>query len=63
MPVSHVGFYYMLMKWSIFEKNREQLQEVLAVAQQALEEWGMQLGIPKTKFMQLGRATGPNQPL
>ena len=47
----------------IFEKDWEQLQEELAVVQQALEEWGMQMSIPKTKFMQLGRATGPNQPL
>ena len=46
----------------IFEKNREQLQAVLAVVQQALEEWGMQMSIPKTKFMQIGRAQGPNQP-
>ena len=47
----------------LLEKNWEQLQEVLAVMQQALEEWGMQMSVPKTKFMQLGRATGPNQPL
>ena len=36
---------------------------MLAVVQQALEEWGMQMSIPKTKFMQLGRTTGPNQSL
>ena len=36
---------------------------MLAVVQQALEEWGMQMSIPKTKFMQIGRAQGPNQPL
>ena len=51
----------------VFKKNREQLQEVpqavLAVVQQALEEWRMQMIIPKTKFLQLGRATGPHQPL
>ena len=43
----------------LLEKNWEQLQEVLAVMQQALEEWGMQMSVPKTKFMQLGRGHRP----
>ena len=47
----------------IFEKNREQLQAVLAAVQQALEEWGMQMSILKTKSMHPGRTESPEQPL
>ena len=43
-----------------FEKNCEQLLAVLAVLQQASEEGGMQESIPKTNFMQRGRAQSPN---
>ena len=50
MAASHAGFYHMQMIWSS-EKTREQLQAVHAVVQQALEEWGMQRRISKTKYM------------
>ena len=47
----------------IFEKNHEQLQAVLAVVQKVFKAWGMQMSIPETKSMQLGRAQSPEQPL
>ena len=46
----------------IFEKNREQMQAVLAVVHQALEDWGMQISISKTKYLQCGRAQHSGEP-
>ena len=34
----------------IFEKSRDQMRAVLAVVHQALEDWGMQMSISKTKY-------------
>ena len=35
----------------IFEKNRGQLQAIIASVYQALQDWGMQMSIPKTKYL------------
>ena len=47
----------------IFEKNREQMQAVLAVVHQALEDWGMQMSISKTKYLHYGTAQHSGEPL
>ena len=36
----------------IFEKSRERMQAAFAVVHQALEDWGMQMSIPKRSSMQ-----------
>ena len=47
----------------IFEKSREQMQAVLAVVHQALEVWGMQMSISKTKYLHYGIAQHSGEPL
>ena len=34
-----------------FDKNREKLQAIIASVYQALQDWGMRMSIPKTKYV------------
>ena len=47
----------------IIEKSREQMRAVLAVVHQALEDWGMQMSISKTKCLHYGTTQHSGEPL
>ena len=47
----------------IFEKSRKQMRAVLAVVHQALEDWGMQMSISKTRYLHYGTAQHSDEPL
>ena len=47
----------------IFEKNRERMQAVLATVYQALQDWGMQMSIPKTKYLCYNKAQHFAEPM
>ena len=47
----------------IFEKNREQMQAILAIVYQALQDWGMQMSIPKTKYICYNKAQHCTEPV
>ena len=47
----------------IFVRNHEQMQAILAPVYQALQDWGMQMSIPKTKYLCYNKAQHCTEPV